>query len=421
VTPGTTSTTPPPRRPWFATLAPGVLVAATGVGAGDLLTASFGGSALGVGLIWAAIAGAVLKWCLNEGIARWQMANDATLLEGWVDRLGGWIQWVFLAYLLIWSAAVGAALAAACGVAGASILPITDDPAVSKLIYGVLHALAGVLLVRWGGYRLFQKAMGVCVGLMFVTVMTTAVLIRPDLSTLARGLVPILPADNEALGWTLGVLGGVGGTLTLLSYGYWIREEGRSGLTGLRACRIDLAVGYALTALFGVAMIVIGARVDLSQGAARSAGVLADQLGAVLGPLGKAVFLAGFWGAVFSSLLGVWQSVPYLFADFLTLRRGIDRQARAAVDLDATPAYRWYLLAIAILPLPLVWRPVAQIQLAYAVLGALFMPLLALTLLIMNNRRAWVGSAFRNGPLTNLVLLATLALFSYLGIGRLLD
>ena len=61
----------------------------------------------------------------------------------------------------------------------------------------------------------------------------------------------------------LGVLGGVGGTVTLLSYGYWIREERRSGAAGLKACRIDLGLGYVMTALFGVAMIVIGSRLEL--------------------------------------------------------------------------------------------------------------------------------------------------------------
>jgi len=47
---------------------PGILVAATGVGAGDMLTASLGGSAVGVVILWAAVVGAVLKWFLNEGI-----------------------------------------------------------------------------------------------------------------------------------------------------------------------------------------------------------------------------------------------------------------------------------------------------------------------------------------------------------------
>ena len=48
---------------------------------------------------------------------------------------------------------------------------------------------------------------------------------------------------------------------------------------------------------------------------------LAGQLETTLGPAGRWIFLAGAWAAVFSSLLGVWQSVPYVFADFVGMHR----------------------------------------------------------------------------------------------------
>ena len=140
---------------------------------------------------------------------------------------------------------------------------------------------------------------------------------------------------------------------------------------------------------------------------------LARQLGEVLGPAGEAVFLAGFWGAVFSSLLGVWQSVPYLFADFLALGRGGGRTA-AGQDLAGTRAYRVYLASIAVVPLPLLWLSVERAQLSYAVLGSLFMPLLALTLLLMNNRAAWVGRRFVSGWAANLILAGTLVFFTWI-------
>ena len=34
--------------------------------------------------------------------------------------------------------------------------------------------------------------------------------------------------------------------MTLLSYGYWIREKGREGESGMRICRIDLDTGWCL-------------------------------------------------------------------------------------------------------------------------------------------------------------------------------
>ncbi len=394
-------------------LGPGILVAATGIGAGDLLTASLGGSVVGLSILWAAGVGAMLKWFLNEGVARWQMATGTTLLEGWVDKLGRWIRWVFLIYLLLWSLFTGGALLNACGVAGTGIFQLTSDLKTSKIIWGIVHSLLGLGLVLAGGYKLFEKLMSVCIGFMCVTVISAAVLVRPNWSEVLSGLLtPSLPAHNTT--WVLGILGGVGGTATLLSYGYWIREKGRAGVEGIRMCRIDLAFGYAMTALFGISMIIIGSTVSLSGKGPTVAITLADRLAETLGPMGRWVFLLGFWGAVFSSLLGVWQSVPYLFADFLSLQRRQSANREVPDDLAATIGYRGYLFALAIIPIPLLWGSVEWAQKSYAVLGSLFMPLLALTLLLMNNRTAWVGREFRNGWLTNLVLVATLVFFAYI-------
>ena len=401
---------------FFQLLAPGILIAATGVGAGDLITASIAGSRLGVAIVWAAVVGAVLKWTLNEGIARWQMATGTTLLEGWVERLGGWIQWLFVGYLIVWTVFTAGALASACGIAGAGLFTPNRAPADAKWIWGAAHALGGLGLVWFGGFRLFEKVMSVCIGVMFVAVMVTAILIRPDYSAVGRSLVsPSIPEGGWP--WVLGVLGGVGGSVTLLSYGYWIREKHRRGRAGVGLCRIDLAVGYLMTALFGVAMVVIGSRLPLGAGDAVAID-LAGQLGAQLGPIGRWVFLAGFWGAVFSSLLGVWQSIPYLFADFVLIARRVPPHQRAKIDYSKTRAYRGYLVALALVSLLLLNVRLERVQLYYAVMAALFMPLLALTLLIMNNRTGWVGPKFRSPVWINLILAATLGFFAYAGFAK---
>jgi Mn2+/Fe2+ NRAMP family transporter len=396
-----------------------MLVAATGVGAGDLLTASLAGSRFGLTLLWAAWVGALLKWFLNEGIARWQMATGTTLLEGLVTRLGLWLQWGFGAYLVVWAFFTGGALVSACGVAGTGLLPLSADLATSTVLWGLIHSLLGLLIVLRGGFRAFQRLMMACTGLMFVAVVLTAALLRPDVGALLTGLIipsipsiPSLPSSSGSA-YTLGVLGGVGGTVTLLSYGYWIRERGRTGARGAAECRVDLAAGYAMTALFGLAMIVIGSRVSLRQGPT-AALELAGQLAVALGPAGKWIFLAGFWAAVFSSLLGVWQSAPYLFADLVSTRG--DPARGPAHDRRA---YRGFLLYVGTVPLVLLWTTLERAQLLYAVFGALFMPLLAVALLVMNNRARWVGREYRSGWVINLALVATLAFFAWVGWGEL--
>jgi Mn2+/Fe2+ NRAMP family transporter len=406
-------------RSFYSKIVLGLLVAGTGVGAGDMITASLAGARTGLVLLWAAFAGALLKWVLNEGLARWQMATGQTLLEGWVAHLGKWIQWAFLFYLLLWAYAVGGALVSACGVAGAGLVPL-GDPHTSKIIWGIAHSLLGFGLVWAGGFKAFEYAMSALAGLMVITVLLGVILVSPDWGLVAKGLfLPSFPRGQEA--WLLGLLGGVGGTVTIMSYGYWIREKKRSGQEGVKASRLDLSLAYGLTAFFGAAMIIIGSKVQVGGKGATVALVLAEQLAKAFGPFGKGIFLLGFWGAVFTSLLGVWQGVPYMFADFLYLRRGRSLGRSMEVDIKRTREYRAFLAALTIVPLSLLWLKVQQVQLVYAVLGALFMPLLALTLLLLNNRRTLVGPGFRNSVLVNILLVATLAFFSYLSLKEILN
>lgn len=403
------------RHNLLAIIGPGVLVAATGVGAGDLATGAFTGSKLGVAVLWAVVLGAGLKFLVNEGLARWQLATGSTLLEGCVRHFGRPVQWFFLAYLLIWSFFVGAALMSACGVTAHAILPVSDAPT-DKILYGLLHSVVAVVLVRRGGYRLFGKVMGVCIAVMFVVVVATAVAVKPSWAEVGAGLVlPTIPQlRGEGLQWTVALMGGVGGTLTVLCYGYWIREEGRQGTEDLAVCRIDLAAAYAMTALFGIAMVIVGSTIQVSERGATLIVDLAEQLKSTLGSPAKWAFLVGAWGAVFSSLFGVWQSVPYLFADFWSLRR--DRPApfgERTVDSRSLP-YQLYLFALATIPAAGLWTAFAQAQKLYAIVGAMFIPLLALVLLVLNGQSRLVGRQ-RNSPLVSLLLVGSLALFVLAG------
>jgi Mn2+/Fe2+ NRAMP family transporter len=396
---------------------PGLIVAATGVGAGDLAAASIAGSKLGLAVLWAVVVGAFFKFVLNEGLARWQLATGRTLLEGAAAHLGRPVQWLFLVYLLVWSFLVAAALMSAIGVTSHAMLPLAGTSAeaaqTDKIIYGVLHSVLAVVLVRIGGFRVFDKVMGVLVGLMFVTVVMTAVAMQPPAGDVLRGLfVPTIPRGGVA--WTIALMGGIGGTVTVLSYGYWIREIGRHRADDLAVCRIDLACAYVMTAVFGLGMVTIGSSLPAMEGSgARLIVKLVGELEATFGPVGplaKWAFLVGAWAAVFTSLLGVWQSTPYLFADlWRQMSRG---RERGAVDTSSM-AYQAYLYAIASVPIiGLVGVDFPSMMKVYAIVGALFIPMLAAVLLCLNGQERLVGQQHKNTWRTSAVLVGALLLFA---------
>jgi Mn2+/Fe2+ NRAMP family transporter len=386
---------------------PGLVIAATGLGAGDLIAASVAGANYGTAILWTAVLGGIMKFALNEGLARWQLATGSTLLEGWVQRLPKAVSIYFFIYLLLWTFIVAGALIAACGLAAHALLP---DLSINQ--WGITHSLLALALVIIGRYTLLERVMKIFIALMFAVVLVCAVLVAPELPGVLQGLlVPRVP-DGSVL-FIFGVVGGIGGSVTLLCYGYWIRERGWTKPEDVHRSRKDLAMAYILTGLFGIAIMVIAAGVkpEVLTGPDMALSV-ANYLETVVGPVGKWCFLVGFWSAVFSSMLGVWQGVPYIFADFIqqyTMQPGTP-----SVVTTRSPAYRGYLIYIALPPmlLLLLIKPVWLVVI-YAVAGAFFMPLLAVLLLYMNNRRSWVGG-LASGVTSNTVLLLSILVFSML-------
>jgi Mn2+/Fe2+ NRAMP family transporter len=398
-------------------IGPGILVAATGVGAGDLATAAFAGSKLGTAVLWLVLLGAAAKYVLNEGLARWQLTSGKTLLEGALKNSGLFVQILFLLYFLVWSYLVAAALMNAVGAVMHAIFPLFD-PRTDKIIYGILLSMIGTAMIYFGGFRLFEKFMGVFIGLMFLIVVVFAVLLIQDTGAIFRGIfIPDFGVFNqEESAWSIALVGGVGGTLTLLNYSYWIQEKGRQGLADLRTSRIDLALAYSLTAIFGMAMVIIGNNVQISGSGVNLLVNISDQFVLQFGLAGKWIFLVGAFGAIFSSLLGVWQGVPYLFADVWQIIRKEPQKPGEKIKATSAP-YRFFLFAMATVPMIGLWTGFAKMQKLYAITGALFMPMLALALIILLNGK-WEGQdrKHKNSIYVNLILVLILAFFVYFTI-----
>ena len=67
-------------------LGPGLVLAAAGIGAGDVVVASVTGIRFGLTLLWAVVLTAALKFVLTEALARWQLATGETIARAWVTR-----------------------------------------------------------------------------------------------------------------------------------------------------------------------------------------------------------------------------------------------------------------------------------------------------------------------------------------------
>ena len=394
---------------------PGLVVAATGIGSGDVVAATVGGARYGVVLLWAIAVGAFFKYVLNEGIARWQLATGRTALEGWAEYLPAWVKVYFGIYLVLWTVFVCAALTNATGLGIANL----TGGRIPQSWGGVYHSIFGFVFVLLGGYGGFEKLMKTLVGVMGFSILVCAALTFHEPSAVLSGtFVPTIPPGAGL--YVLSIIGGIGGSVTMLSYNYWMREEKMSGPDQLGYVRGDVAIAYLFTALFGMAIMMTANQAFFIPGVpisnAQAVPKMAEMLGSILGTFGRVAYSVGFWAAVFASLLGVWQSVPYLYADFYGIIKKMSPEERVRVTKVTSKPYRLALLFVALSPLPFAFtgQPI-QVIVAYTIVGSLFVPFLAATLLYLNNTVPWNNAVPHNNMMTNALLIVILLLFAIVG------
>ena len=386
-------------------------MAASGIGASDIVSATVGGATHGFTLLWALLVGTFFKFVLSEGLARWQLATGTTLLEGWARYLPRWVMILFALYLVLWSIAVSGALVSGCGLA----LETLSRGAIPRTWGGFCQALLAFVLIRFTGAGALSRFMKPLIAVMFVTVVACAALTFHDPAGVLRGL--LVPAIPEGAGaFVLSLIGGIGGSLTLLGYNYLLRDEGRVNASNLPAVRRDLGAAYLFTTVFGISVMLIATRVFHAEGVAitdreavtRMAGAMSEQTGAA----GFYFYSLGFWAAVTASLLGVWQSIPGVITDCHRLLRKRSNQGCGTGGREWRAALCF--MAIASLPFAFVGRPLVII-IAFTVLGSLFIPFLAATLLHLNLRVPFPPPLRSNRPMTQFMLGVILILFLVVG------
>jgi Mn2+/Fe2+ NRAMP family transporter len=398
----------PPVSGRWKLIGPGMVAAATGVGAGDLVATLVAGSRFGHALLWAAVAGCIVKIALSEGAARYHLASGATIFDGW-RSLGAWTTWYFGIYIVIWGFIYGATAMSATALPLAALFPILPFWA-----WAVITGLGGFLFVALNRYETFEQVMKVLVAVMFVVMTGLAILVAPDLGNVLRGLAPSLPEGSPF--YTLGLIGGVGGSITTAAYGYWVNAKGWRGPAWIPMMRLDNGTAYVATGFFVVAMLIVGAELLYSSQIALASGDrgLLDLSGVLEERFGRPVailFLIGFAATALSSVFGVWHGVSLMFSDFIQHLQG--REERSDHPERQWP-FRAYLLWLTFPPMLLLFleQPFLLIV-VYGVIGAFFMPFLAVTLLLLLNSSR-VPPSYRNGWLSNGLLCASAALFAVL-------
>lgn len=392
---------------------PGLVLAAAAVGGGDLVTSVVAGQQAGMALLWALVIAVILKLVMSEAIGRSFIAGGRTLVQNW-GAFGRPVLLVIFIYVILWALAYGAAGPSTVGLAANAMFPIF-----SVKTWAIVHSIVACGLVLAGRYSSFEKIMKAFVALTFVTMVGTAALLTPSPVDIAGGLLPTIP-DGQLV-YAIAMIGGIGGTLTLVSYGYWVRDKGWRNPQWVPVMRVDVVIGYIMTCIFAASALIVGAQVlaaskktiSGSEGLVPLSDIIENKHGAVVSWL----FLIGFWAVTYTAVIGTWNGIGYIFAEIVgVLKHGLKDDTDRYLSERSIP-FRIFVLLITFggIPFIIIGQPV-PLLIAWGILGALFLPFLAVTLLWLSNTRG-VGVKYRNRKLglSNICLFLGLVVFVFLG------
>ena len=385
-------------------IGPGLLVAAAGIGAGDMIL----GIQIGLDFKWvfvlAVLLAAVLKYVITEGIAKYQLAKGRTIIEFWNENIPIWLRLVFILFFVIWSFMVGAALLSACGLAANSLLPF-----LSKEYWAIIHSMMAFALIYFGRYQVLESITKVLILFLFIVLIPTAIILIFNSPEVASTRIHLNAYDTPTL--IMGIFGGVGGSVTMLSYTYWVEEKKWEKTILLKNIRFDLRISYLITALFVIAIMLISSAVELGSNQSGSALILgiSEVIGNLLGNTGALLFKLCFWGVVFSSVITVWSGVPYLFSDFY--KGFVQKKTTSNDSITHSKVYLLFLAFISLAPLLLTFlQSTVKNVINYTLISSFFVVGISITLLIINSKKE-IGN-LGNSPISKAILYLCVFLFA---------
>ena len=365
-----------------AAFAPGIFIIGYVIGTGSVTTMSVAGASYGMTLLWTLALASLFTHLMIVGISRVTILSGETLLHLFRKHFG-----VPVTALMIVSLAatqitsiigVMAIVVDVLRAWGAAALGLTVDPAGAAAFL----TLALVSLYWVGRHAFFLKVLACLVGVMGLAFFFTAGMVLPDARDLAAGLVPGIPETGNPRLLIAGMVGTTMASVVLFTRSVLVQEEGWQA-SQLPLVTRDSAVSMTILFFINAAIMACAAGTLHRQGMEIEAAIdMVKTLEPLAGGLATGGFVIGIVAAGLSSLFPNYLLGPWIAADFLGLPRDMGRAAFRAMVVVAS-------LCGLVVPV-LGGRPV-NIMIASQAVSPVAMPLLALFVLILLNKKSVAG------------------------------
>ena len=282
--------------PFFQTLGPGIITAALVFGPSKMTLTSKLGASYGYETLWLVVVAIFFMLIFTQMGARIGLSSDQSLLS-LIRQKWGKVAGIVIGlgvFLVTTSFQAGNSIGVGIAVAEA-----TDTPTwLWVLVFNLLGM--GLLFFR-SFYKTLEKLMIALVGLMLFSFLTTLFLSKPSISGIIKGFVPSIPLGSAGL--LIAFVASCFSIVGAFYQAYLVQESRKSGSGQTSAKRS--ATGIYILGIMSAVVIICAAAVLQPQGiSVNSASEMSKALEPLFGSYAAHLFLAGLFGASFSSLVG---------------------------------------------------------------------------------------------------------------------
>ncbi len=317
-------------------LGPGILLAATSVGASHLVLSPQAGALFGYSLLWLVLAAHLFKYPAFEFGPRYAAATGRNLLHGYRRMRGpkGWALYLFLLSTLLQGVGVLAGVVSVSGCVLCTWTGLLDTELLSLTVIAVV-----VVLLFCGGFSWLDHLNKIMMATLALATFLAFVPVFPAPSSFAHLVIPALPAGSIVL--VAAILGWMPtGIDVSIWHSFWTLEklqklgeatDARDPAAAGRRLKIsltDMRVGYGLSLLTGLMFVTLGAVHLAGRGAEL-----------------KGIQFAQAISSAYTNILGTWMYHVFMltafFAMFSTTYTVIDGFSRSFSEGLAALREKW--------------------------------------------------------------------------------
>lgn len=321
----------------LASVGPGLFIIGYNIGTGSVTTMAKAGAEYGMTLFWAVVLSCLFTYILMVAYGKLTLVSGNTALFNIKTHIKGG-KWLAI-YILI--ALIIGELLALVGIMGImaelvqeGIRIFTDGVVIGKIWIISTFAVFLYILLWFGKYSTFEKALTIMVILMALCFLIVFFMVRPSLSSIAQGMIPGIPDTPGALGLIAAMAGTTCSAAVFIMRSTVLAEKGWTIKNLKNEKRDAFVAAFMMLFLSGIIMAVSAGTLHVMGLKLNNTVDMISLFEPLGGKVAALLLILGIVGAGLSTVFPIVLIAPWLISDYTGKPRDIK-----------SPMYRILILA----------------------------------------------------------------------------